>query len=132
MIPVDKVVSGEKIAGWYDLKDPTTTKRGKPIKAQVYGTLRCVDCNVCSIHEYATVRWEAIHPHLGVMGLYAGSTLMLVQQEPTLTPSYFACIGLCLLTASITKPTSTAKQPCTLCIRSLLFLVWGVFEHQHM
>ncbi|KAL3153372.1 hypothetical protein ABBQ38_011712 [Trebouxia sp. C0009 RCD-2024] len=34
IIPVDKVVSGEKIAGWFDLKDPTTTKRGKPIKAQ--------------------------------------------------------------------------------------------------
>ena len=35
IIPVDKVVSGEKIEGWFDLEAPTTKVRGKPMKAQV-------------------------------------------------------------------------------------------------
>lgn len=38
-IPVDKVVSGEKIEGWFDLEAPTTKVRGKPMKAQVHKTL---------------------------------------------------------------------------------------------
>ena len=34
-IPIDEVVSGEKIEGWFDLKDPTAKKAGKPMKARV-------------------------------------------------------------------------------------------------
>ena len=35
-LPVDKIVSGEKVEGWFDLQSPTAkAKNGKPMKAQV-------------------------------------------------------------------------------------------------
>eukprot|EP00891_Asterochloris_glomerata_P005063 jgi/Astpho2/5063/fgenesh1_pm.00071_%23_10_t len=33
-MPIEQVLSGQKIEGWYDLKEPRAMRKGKPIKAQ--------------------------------------------------------------------------------------------------
>lgn len=56
IIPVDRVVSGKKIEGWFDLEAPTTKVRGKPMKAQV--------CNAsCFTRETEVLKLE--HRHSG-------------------------------------------------------------------
>ena len=40
-MPVEQVLSGQKIEGWYDLKEPRAMRKGKPIKAQVSPCFPC-------------------------------------------------------------------------------------------
>ncbi len=48
-MPIEQVLSGQKIEGWYDLKEPRAMRKGKPIKAQVSPLFpRLVPCTVGS------------------------------------------------------------------------------------